>query len=130
MWNYFCQCDEGFSQDGDCLNTRVLWRFEDLVAEAGSEGRVFVATHETPTDGTFAAFFIDVKYTKDPLEGGDIRGLFFFLFFPLVWVRFCLKFKSHVIMKNSFGDKWEVFEFKAWLDLYFFKFVLMTCRIP
>ena len=73
------KCDEGFAQDGDCPNTRVFWRFEDLVAQPDSEGRTFVASHPTPTDGTFAAFFIDVKYTKDPLEGGDIRGLSLFL---------------------------------------------------
>lgn len=67
-------CTEGIAQDGNCLNLRVFWKFEDLSPVAGSNGLTYVAHHDTPTDGTFAAFFIDVKYTKDPLDNSEIKG--------------------------------------------------------
>jgi hypothetical protein len=43
----------------------VLWKSEELSPKEGSNGLVYVAEHETPTDGTFSAFFIDVVY-DDP----------------------------------------------------------------
>mmetsp|Transcript_34025 Transcript_34025/g.43883 ORF Transcript_34025/g.43883 Transcript_34025/m.43883 type:complete len:532 (-) Transcript_34025:234-1829(-) len=57
-------CESPIVSDGTCLNDKVLWKFENLTAEA--DGVTYIATHETPTDGTFAAFFIDVTYVKDP----------------------------------------------------------------
>lgn len=43
----------------------MLWKSEELSPKEGSNGLVYVAEHETPTDGTFSAFFIDVVY-DDP----------------------------------------------------------------
>ena len=34
-----------------------------------TDGKVYVANHEMPPEGTFAAFMVDVRYDKDPATG-------------------------------------------------------------
>jgi PhoPQ-activated pathogenicity-related protein len=63
-------CESPIVSDGTCFNDKVFWRFEDLTPEA--DGVTYIATHEAPTDGTYAAFFIDVTYVKDPETNEDI----------------------------------------------------------
>lgn len=58
---------EGIPADGECFNDKVFWQYEELEPVPGSDGHEYLAEHPTPTDGTFAAFFIDVTYAKDPL---------------------------------------------------------------
>jgi PhoPQ-activated pathogenicity-related protein len=65
-------CSSPLAQDGTCFNTKVFWQFEDLTAVEGSNGLQYVAEHAAPTDGSFAAFLIDVTYDKDPATGGDL----------------------------------------------------------
>jgi hypothetical protein len=63
-------CETKLVSDGVCVNDKVLWRFEELTPE--SDGVTYIATHDTPTDGTYTAFFIDVTYMKDPLTNEAI----------------------------------------------------------
>jgi PhoPQ-activated pathogenicity-related protein len=63
-------CETKLVSDGVCVNDKVLWRFEELTPE--SDGVTYIATHNTPTDGTYTAFFIDVTYMKDPLTNEAI----------------------------------------------------------
>jgi len=65
-------CSSILVSDGTCVNTKVFWQFEDLVAVEGSGGRTFVASHAAPTDGTYAAFMVDVTYDKDPAGRGSL----------------------------------------------------------
>jgi hypothetical protein len=63
-------CESKIVSDGTCLNTKVLWQFKELAAVADDAGEVtYEASHPTPDDGTFVAFFVDVTYAQDPLTG-------------------------------------------------------------
>lgn len=57
-----CVC--GVAADGNCLNTEVFWKFEDL-KPTRIGGRTYVAHMELPPEGQWAAFFIDVIYEED-----------------------------------------------------------------
>jgi PhoPQ-activated pathogenicity-related protein len=63
-----CEC--GYSADGYCLNTQVTWQSE-LLRPVVPGGRTYVAKHEAPTDGTWAAFFIDVQYKQSFMLGSN-----------------------------------------------------------
>jgi len=63
-------CESKIVSDGTCLNTKVLWQFEELSAIVDDAGTVtYEAKHTAPTDGTFVAFMVDVTYDKDPITG-------------------------------------------------------------
>ena len=58
----------GVAADGNCLNLQVLnWKSE-VVSPTAEDDKVYVATHEVPANGTWAAFYLDVTYKKK--EGG------------------------------------------------------------
>jgi len=61
-------CDCGYEVSGYCFNTQVFWQSE-LLHPTRIGGNTYVAHHDAPTDGTWAAFFIDVQY-KNTFELG------------------------------------------------------------
>lgn len=62
-------CESRIVSDGTCVNTKVFWSWVDLDPVPGTDGKVYVANHEMPPEGTFAAFMVDVRYDKDPATG-------------------------------------------------------------
>jgi PhoPQ-activated pathogenicity-related protein len=62
----------GFPADDYCFNSATLWKFE-VVHPVVPGGKKYVVHHDVPTDGTWAAFFVDVVYkkTKDLGAIGD-----------------------------------------------------------
>ncbi|GMH73865.1 hypothetical protein TrRE_jg9245 [Triparma retinervis] len=62
-------CPMGLEKDGTCLNLRSFWKSAELQP---TDGGVYVASHEKPEDGRWAAFMIQVTFEKDEegVEGG------------------------------------------------------------
>jgi PhoPQ-activated pathogenicity-related protein len=61
-------CLSGVGADGNCLNTQVFWKAEEVTASE-SDPNVYVGTHPMPANGTWAAFFLDVTYKKSENQG-------------------------------------------------------------
>jgi len=57
-------CDEGYGYDGNCINTEVFWKSE-IIHPTRIGGRTYKAHMDTPTDGTYGAFMIDVKFKNE-----------------------------------------------------------------
>ena len=64
-------CPMGLSKDGTCLNLRSFWKSEELQPTGGG---VYVASHEAPKDGRWAAFMIQVTFEKDEEEEEGNQG--------------------------------------------------------
>jgi PhoPQ-activated pathogenicity-related protein len=56
-----CPC--GVSYEGTCTNLKSFWTSEEMVPQEEG-GSVFVAHHDVPEDGKWAAFMIQVTYEK------------------------------------------------------------------
>lgn len=59
-----CEC--GVLSDGYCLNVKSFWTREVLTESIVDGKRTYSAHFDAPTDGTYIAYFIDVKYVETP----------------------------------------------------------------
>eukprot|EP00388_Colpodella_angusta_P032920 GDKK01028144.1.p2 GENE.GDKK01028144.1~~GDKK01028144.1.p2 ORF type:complete len:282 (+),score=72.37 GDKK01028144.1:25-846(+) len=57
-----CTC--GPSLQGYCVNLKTFWKKKELEVKEVRGKRTYTAHVDTPTDGTYTAFFIDIKYNN------------------------------------------------------------------
>jgi hypothetical protein len=68
-----CTC--GPFVDGMCVNLKTLWHKKDLEMTTVRGKRTFTAHVDMPTDGTYTAFFIDIKYANKHAHVLDLESL-------------------------------------------------------
>mmetsp|Transcript_555 Transcript_555/g.976 ORF Transcript_555/g.976 Transcript_555/m.976 type:complete len:513 (+) Transcript_555:47-1585(+) len=64
-----CTC--GFAYDGTCANLKSFWKSEELTPSS-EDGSMYVAHHDAPSDGTWAAFMVQVTYKEEPED--NVKG--------------------------------------------------------
>lgn len=68
-----CTC--GPYSDGMCVNLKTLWSKKELEMTMVRGKRTYTAHVDTPTDGTWTAFFIDIKYVNKHAQVMDLESM-------------------------------------------------------
>jgi len=68
-----CTC--GPFVDGMCVNLKTLWSKKELEMTRVNGKRTYTAHVDTPTDGTWTAFFIDIKYVNKHAQIMDLESM-------------------------------------------------------
>jgi hypothetical protein len=69
-----CTC--GPLLDGYCVNLKTAWQKKELEMVMVNGKRTYTAHVDTPTDGTYTAFFVDIKFYNHhavPLDPHELR---------------------------------------------------------
>ena len=70
-----CSC--GPLLDGYCVNLKTFWMKKELEMVMVNGHRTYTAHVDTPTDGTYTAFFVDIKFYNHhavPMDGDALRS--------------------------------------------------------